>query len=165
MSLTSAHQNIAPCCVSLRDTFLHTCALQPPPISLSLSGAVAIGMTNSRVKIWKCGSGSDANAPISDGGISDLASPGGGGAAAAGACAGGSSSRQMGFVGHAGPVFSTAIRSGLRVSVCAGACCVRESRRVRLTHARARTHTAPIIASCSRRRRTRQRGCGVSTRR
>jgi len=65
-------------------------------------------MANSRVKIWKCGSSNEAAAP-SDSGAAAGAMGAAAGAVGA-AAAGGSSAREAGFVGHAGPVFSTAIR-------------------------------------------------------
>jgi transcription initiation factor TFIID subunit 5 len=58
------------------------------------------GMANSRVKIWKCGSGSDPAVPSSEGGGAEGGGGGGAGTAAPG---------QYGMVGHAGPVYSVAI--------------------------------------------------------
>ncbi len=79
-------------------------------------------MANSRVKIWKCGSSNEAAAPTDGAGAGGAAAGSGGGAGGAGA-----SAREPGFVGHAGPVFSTAVRYkaskgalsfGLSGSVC-----------------------------------------------
>ena len=61
------------------------------------ASVVAVGMSNSRVKIWRSGSGGDPAAPDR-----------GGDGTGAGAVAGGAGSQQ-GMVGHGGPVFSTAV--------------------------------------------------------
>jgi len=60
------------------------------------SNGAQIGMANSRVKIWKCGTGGDPAVPGGGEG-SDVVGGGGGGG-------GGAAPGQYGMVGHGGPV-------------------------------------------------------------